>query len=45
VLTTSKTIEVNRTVDRDGYVGLGGHKVLLDPPWVASGSPYASTAP
>lgn len=32
MLTTSKTIEVNRTVDRDGYVGLGGHKVLLDPP-------------
>jgi transposase InsO family protein len=32
VLTTSAAIEVNRTVDRDGYVGLSGSKVLLDPP-------------
>jgi hypothetical protein len=27
-LTASRAIEVNRTVDRDGYVGLGGSKVL-----------------
>ena len=32
MLTTSTVIEVARTVDRDGYVGLGGHNVLLDPP-------------
>jgi hypothetical protein len=32
MLTTSTVIEVHRTVDRDGYVGLGGTKVLLDPP-------------
>jgi transposase InsO family protein len=32
MLTTSTIIEVHRTVDRDGYVGLGGTKVLLDPP-------------
>jgi transposase InsO family protein len=32
ILTTSTAIEVHRTVDRDGYVGLGGTKVLLDPP-------------
>lgn len=32
MLTTSTAIEVHRTVDRDGYVGLGGTKVLLDPP-------------
>ena len=32
MLTTSRAIEVSRTVDRDGYVGLGGHKALLDPP-------------
>jgi hypothetical protein len=31
MLTTSTIIEVHRTVDRDGYVGLGGTKVLLDP--------------
>lgn len=30
-LTTSTAIEVNRTADRDGYVGLSGTKVLLDP--------------
>jgi hypothetical protein len=29
MLTTSTAIEVHRTVDRDGYVGLGGTKVLL----------------
>ncbi|AHC27985.1 hypothetical protein [Mycolicibacterium neoaurum] len=23
---------MHRTVDRDGYIGLGGPKVLLDPP-------------
>lgn len=34
VLTTSATIEVHRPVDRDGYAGLGGTKVLLDPPLV-----------
>jgi hypothetical protein len=34
MLTTSTAIEVHRTVDRDGYVGLGGTKVLLDPPLV-----------
>jgi hypothetical protein len=33
-LTTSATIEVHRPVDRDGYAGLGGTKVLLDPPLV-----------
>jgi hypothetical protein len=32
MLTTSAAIEVNRTVDRDGYVGLRGCEVLLDPP-------------
>jgi hypothetical protein len=30
MLTTSTVIEVARTVARDGCVGLGGHKVLLD---------------
>jgi hypothetical protein len=29
MLTTSTAIDVPRTVDRDGYVGLGGTKVLL----------------
>jgi transposase InsO family protein len=32
MLLASRVIEVARTVDRDGYVGLGNHKVLLDPP-------------
>jgi transposase InsO family protein len=30
LLTTSAVIEVDRTVSRDGCVGLGGHKVLLE---------------
>jgi hypothetical protein len=30
ILTTSTVIEIARTVSRDGCVGLGGHKVLLD---------------
>jgi hypothetical protein len=30
LLTTSAVIEVERTVSRDGCVGLGGHKVLLE---------------
>jgi len=29
-LAAGRAIGVNRTVDRDGYVGLGGIKVLLD---------------
>jgi hypothetical protein len=45
MLTTSTAIEVHRTVDRDGYVGLGGTKVLLDPPLEGNASPCASRAP
>ena len=30
MLTTSAVIEVARTVSRDGCIGLGGHKVLLE---------------
>lgn len=30
ILTTSAVIEVARTVSRDGCIGIGGHKVLLE---------------
>jgi len=31
VLPATSLIELDRTVARDGYAGLGGHKVMLDP--------------
>jgi hypothetical protein len=45
VLTSSSVIEVDRTVSRDGCVGLGGHEALLEASLIGARPPSESLPP